>query len=368
MSPQQAEQAEQALHEDGTAITIGTKADVFRSLNSNLPLNDYHLPDFIYRADLIPAELFSSMYTHSDRKDMLSAATVRLTFDHGYPAINETSPFWEQLPLESPDAFNAFMVFLELPDKSNHENPIRLLPHIAAITGLDISRITEYAHVYYWHWRSRAYDLFIVASHRKQREQRIISIEGHHFTMAEKLLGSIIQLAEGKLKKALAHVDDEDYEDDTKLRDLIAIADTLVKVQRISVGLPSNGTSSLTLNEGTRHSNASDTFKDIAKTSSGEEATTRRSDEMDSLLASPEDLAMVQNMMTRMANPRAQQKAIDYMSSNVGPREGRSAATTTPKDDSSPEDASRSVATRSSTHHTYTHTQHIQDSGVEDLG
>jgi len=282
---------------------IRNKGDVFSSLSSHIPLNQFHLPDHIYRADLIPEDILQQSY--EDRRLLLDSASIPLTFTHGYPALNETTPFWEQLPSEPHDAFDAYMLFLELPQKSNHDNPIRLLPMISELTKTPIDVITQWCHIYYWHWRSRAYDLFLVACHRKQREQRIMSIEGQHFKMAESLLEKANKLATLKLDQELqAFEEDQDSMTETKVKDLISTIKDLVAVQRISVGLPSGGPSSIALKLDTqRNQTAEETFKHIATEGAGEQKQQTRSQEMDVLLQNPDDLSSIQELLVRTLRP-----------------------------------------------------------------
>lgn len=280
-----------------------TKGEVFRILNTNIPLNQYHLPDHIYRADLVDANTLDLL--PDQRAMVLDAAAMPITFDHGYPAILEHKPLWQILPCETEEAFAAFTTYLELPTDTNHENPIRLLPLIAEATRTAIEKITEWCHIYYWHWRGRAYDLFLLAAHRKQREQRIMSIEGKHFTEAESLLTKVVKLAHKKLDQDIrALEEDADAQIDSKLKELVAAAKDLVGIQRISVGLPAMGPSTINLQmDGARHTTVSETFKHIAKEGSGEEAPRQRSAEMDTLLNNPDDLTKVQEMLIRLQRP-----------------------------------------------------------------
>jgi len=283
-------------------VTAQSKGDVFRVISQNIPLNNYRLPDYVYRADLVPEDILT--LKQRDRSTILDGAALPVTFEHGYPAVGN-NPFWERLPAEPEDAYSAYMTFLELPEKSNSENPVRILTIIATLTGKALETISDWCHMYYWHFRSRAYDLFLIACHRKQREQRIMSIEGKHFTMAEQLLAQVSRLAELKLSNELKTLSqDPDAETETKTKDLIDMATKLVSVQRISVGLPSGGPEKLSVQmDGPRHTTVDETFKHIAKEGAGEEAPAQRSPEMDGLLRNPDDLSRIQELMIKLNNP-----------------------------------------------------------------
>lgn len=283
-----------------------TKGQLFRLLNQQIPLNEYQIPEYIYRADLIPENLGEMSPTL--RNKFLEGAALPITFDHGYPALEETTPFWEKLPAESEDAFNAFMVYLEMPEKSQHENPVRLLPMIAEVTKVALGKVTEWCHMFYWHYRSRAYDLFLIVCHRKQREQRLMSIEGKHFQMAEKYLDKVGTILGYKLDSAISELGAAASEgggelDELRIKDLTDIVEKLVKIQRISVGLPANGTTQIQ-SEGMRFATTNDQLKNIAKENSGTQTTSMRPPEMDKLLANPDDLAMMQDLIVRTQEAR----------------------------------------------------------------
>lgn len=296
----------QANESKDLELSGSSRSDLFYNLSQNIPLTDYHLPEYIYRADLIPQNFSNKeAYSYNDRQNILESAAVPITFRHGYPAVNDTSPFWERLPAETDDAYDVYLKYLELPEISKSENPIRLLPLIADLTNIDISRITEWCNVYYWHWRARAYDLFLVAMHRKQREQRIMTIEGRHYSMAERLLDKAASLANLKFDKELLAIQNSDGDEgdmsETKLKDLIDMMDKLVKVQRVSLGL-STGAANTTINNGPRYATVDDQFKDVAKEGATEQTSAKRSEEHDHLLDNPDDLASMQELLIRITH------------------------------------------------------------------
>lgn len=284
-----------------------SKGDIFRKLNQAIALSDHHIPTHLYRADLIPLDIFQS--PPQERQAILNAATLEVTFTHGYPAFGEVTPIWERLPCETEDAFNAFVVYLELPEKTEGDN-IRFLPLISHTTKIPVSKLADYCHIFYWHWRSRAYDLFIAASLRKQREMRIMSIEGKHFKMAEEALSKVMSLATMKLdyELALAKPDKDgevDMEGTARLKEIIDMADKLVAIQRVSVGLPAKGPATVDVNVNLpRNAPVQEVFKQIAKESVDDTDTLHRSEDVDALLQNPDDLASIQEMMIRLSNPQ----------------------------------------------------------------
>jgi hypothetical protein len=277
-----------------------TRGDIFKRLNQSIQLNEFGTPDFIYRADLIPADLFQ--YSHAERIDILNAATVPILFDYGYPATQDAKPLWEQLPGEPQAAYDAFVLALDLPEISKSEHPVRMLPLIAPMLKLELSQVAEYSHVYYWSYRFRAYDLYLAACHRKQREQRIMSIEGKHFTQAERYLAKIDRVLEAKLDHTLNAIQDPDSGemDELKLKDLVDMVEKLTRIQRISVGLPANGNdTSPSRDVGGRMQTVEDSVKEIAAYSQPAKKQDTRSVDMDRLLSSPEDLAAMQDLLIK---------------------------------------------------------------------
>lgn len=297
------------------ATMVLSKGDVFKRLNESLPLNEYHLPTHIYAADQVPANIFE--YDPRERHDILEAASLEIEFTHGYPAINDITPFWERLPGESDDAYQAFLVFLELPEKSETNNPVRFLPIIAELAKTSLSTISDWWNVFYWHWRARAYDMFLIACHKKQREMRILSIEGKHFKMADEALQKIQRLAslhiDHELKIATEALNAPEFDPEAlaasqvKIKDLIDSMGKLVGIQRISVGLPSSGPSQIDVKyDGPRNADERDTLREVAKNSHREQATSRRTEDMDRLLENPDDLNQIQEMMIRLRTPTKQ--------------------------------------------------------------
>lgn len=278
-----------------------TKGEVFRQLQQRQILNDFGVPEFIYRADLIPVDLLQ--LDLAERKDILDAAIVPISFEYGYPSTIDAIPLWERLPGEAQNAYDAFCLALDLPEVSKTEHPVRLLPIIAPLLKVSLDQVAEYCHVYYWHIRFRAYDLFLAACHRKQREQRIMSIEGKHFRFAEKYLNKLDTVVEAKLNSAIDAISNEDENGELaelKLKDLIDMVEKLTRIQRISVGLPANGNdTSPSRDVGGRFQDVSDSYKEIAAHASPAKKSDTRSADMDALLQSPEELAAVQDLLIK---------------------------------------------------------------------
>lgn len=276
------------------------KGDIFKALSRKLQVNEYGLPSFMFRSDLIPADIFS--LTREERHMRLEAATVPITWDYGYPAIDDTTPMWERLDWEPAHLFDAFLRYLELPKASEGDNPVRMLPLLSQALGIPVKELADASNTYYWAIRFRAYDLYLIACHQKQREQRIMTIEGKHFTMAENYLKKIDTILGKRLDRDLQELQDQDssVHDDLKLKDLVDIIQKLTTIQRIAVGIPANGVDqSETFQVGRRNQTTEDAFKEIASHGSPAKKSDSRSASMDQLLSNPDDLAAAQDLIIR---------------------------------------------------------------------
>lgn len=280
-----------------------TKGEVFKQLNGTLTTNDFGVPDYLYRADLIPSDLFE-LPRHL-RNEILESAIIPITWDHGYPSTPDHTPIWEQLPAEPREAYDAFIQYLELPQSSESNNPIRMLPLMAQALGVTIQELSDYSHLYYWKVRFRAYDLFLIACHQKQREQRAMTIEGRHYTMADKYLRQVDTLLNKKLEHTIHQLQDPDERDeayaDLKLKDLVDAVAKLTQIQRVAIGLPANGNDHNNPNFGIggRFQSQEDAVKEIAAHSTPSKKADTRSSQMNHLLSNPDDLMAAQELIIR---------------------------------------------------------------------
>jgi hypothetical protein len=204
---------------------VMSRVELVAALTGTIPLNDFNLPKYIYRPDLLDPGFISSSAKGrlSDAVDILTVAMVSLEYHHGFPTIGNTgTPFWGALECETKEAHQAFLLYLEQPGA-------RTFHHMVGYAG-DV--LTEWFHLHYWAFRARAYDMFQSAHHARMREQRILSVEGKHFAAADKLFGQIT--------KALESISEEDFAkiDADKL---VSMMEKVTKMHRVSVGLPANG-------------------------------------------------------------------------------------------------------------------------------
>lgn len=226
MIDEQARESNQGLTEYARSQRIilpegATKAVAMREINKSIPCNEYGLPTFFYRSDLMPYELGTLTQAEVDN------CVVRLSYDDGYPTFNDGHLFWQQLPAES---FADFLLFQRYLDQAM-ELGLRQIQLLAMDNQVSLEKVNALSHEYCWAPRAKAYDLFKVAADRKKRELRSRNLEDHHYNIAEDLLST--------LKAKLA--DTGDIFKDLSGKELLECLRLLINIQRVSNGLPQNG-------------------------------------------------------------------------------------------------------------------------------
>lgn len=228
---------------------LDTKWKLFEQLSRTLPLNPYGLPEFVYRPDLIDSDMLirslselrdtgvmasaattmippvvrgSAGTQFSDLMDHLSAARLELSYHEGYPATPEGKPFWDQQVFETREAFDAFLFYLEL-------GGTRKLTDLMAY---ELSDVKSWYHLYYWDFRVKAFDLYRIAHHQRQKMKRMLDTEDSHYRRAEKLFAQVSNVMDSnEFAEKLSTLDPEK---------LVKILDTTIKIQRLSAGLQSS--------------------------------------------------------------------------------------------------------------------------------
>ena len=223
--------------------TLSYKAQEMKALSEYIPLNEYGLPEYIYRGDMIPN---LTEMSQAERTAHLDAAIIALDYSQGFPTLLNGEPFWGQLPYEPTLAYKAFIAYLDLPrspnqrlgtnDGSEHplgvgnanKVPVRQLHLLKNVLATTTATLMSYCYTFYWPQRVRAYDLFTVALHSKRKEQRLNELEDDHYTMASKFMG----YAETVLESILTDPDSEGLSP----KEAIDLLMKMVQVQRMSVG------------------------------------------------------------------------------------------------------------------------------------
>lgn len=205
-----------------------TRGEIIRHLSHQIPRNDYGLPLFYIRSDMVDWTQIEA-YGHVDQSS-LDSSVEALSYDDGYPTLKSGSPFWTQMAHEPHQAYVLFQRFLELAE----DEGIRLLDTLSTQEATPLENLRELALEYYWSARSKAYDLFIVAAEAKKREARTRKMENNHYDVAG-----------GVLDKIIGRINDEpELISKMDAKDLLDTFEMMVKVQRLSLGLTGQAASS----------------------------------------------------------------------------------------------------------------------------
>ncbi len=194
----------------------------------------------------VPLEIelqFEANAPEGDVANYLRGAYTPLVFDHGYPAMPNGMPFWHKMEFEAGFAFAAFQMYLE----AGADGPRQLfqlcqndeLLQVATQQMCRRERITptelglvlqEYFILHYWYARSKAFDLYREAALRHQRLRKADVMEEKHFSIA----GAI-------LSKLETYFGSEEFMKEMTPKTALDALTKLVAIQRVSVGLPTNG-------------------------------------------------------------------------------------------------------------------------------
>lgn len=209
---------------------VGTKAQVMEQLNGILPLNQYDLPDYIYRADLVDHQMMLSSLgelqanPHKEVatkvQDMLGAAKVFLDYSEGYPRL-EQRPLWDKLPYEAETEYLAFKQYLSLEGVRQQGDLI----------SFHLKDVSSWFHTYLWGIRVKAWDMYILVDHQRKRLRRALGMEDTHYKMA----GEIITTVQNNIAAA-----GDDFWKVLKPLAAVTIIEKMIRIQRLSVGLSGN--------------------------------------------------------------------------------------------------------------------------------
>jgi hypothetical protein len=119
---------------------------------------------------------------------------------------------------------------------------------------LDIETVLEVSRTYYWSIRAKAHDIFVVAADQKRRELRIRKTENNHYASAGALLDQI-----------LPKFNDPEWIEELSAKEAIEALETLMKIQRLSLGL--TGQNSSSLQQGPRGASTELIMRQISKES-----------------------------------------------------------------------------------------------------
>ncbi len=260
---------------------VQSREELFQGLNATIPLNEFNLPKYTYRVDLVDYRLLLLRWRQTDvdgLQDHLTNAIVHLDYSQGFPTFMSGLPFWSKADYESKEAYDAFLQYLEQPGARTFD----AIPNIAA------ELLRGYYHLYMWAHRARAYDMFQAAHHQRLRLSRIMKTEDSHYLQAEKMVSKIAQALNGKTAEDLAAVDADK---------LVSMFEKLTRVQRIAIGLPANG--GIDDSKAPANTSVEVTMRTIAK-KSGQDAIHDDTDDMEMMLADVDVLTLAQEFVVKV--------------------------------------------------------------------
>lgn len=214
-------------------LKIESRRQLMSELNSILPLNEFNLPRYFYRADLLDFHRLADLRrddSETQLQETLESATVMLDYHHGYPTLDGGMPFWTQLGYESTEAYGAFALYVEQAGART----------FVGMTAYDPALLAEWFHTYCWMYRAKAYDMFRITHHSRMRMHRIMDTEDNHYLESQKIYARLIKAFGGKTQEELAAMEPND---------LINALEKVVKIQRVSAGLPASGAPESARNE-----------------------------------------------------------------------------------------------------------------------
>lgn len=217
--------------------------DLMDQLNAALPLNEYNLPEYIFRPDMLDYVMITSVLEQisttttsfppaqdlaaglEDISAMLDSAMMQVSYSEGYPTIGANIPFWNKMEFEPQEAYDAFIRYVELGGARK----------LVDLEAFDINDLNEWNSLFFWSFRVTAFDLYRVVDHQRRRVQRMLLVEDDHYTRSSKIMK--------KLDMYFENLDLSGDDVDLTPEKAVAMLEKLVKIQRVSVGLPANGES-----------------------------------------------------------------------------------------------------------------------------
>lgn len=281
-----------------------SRMDIFRISAGKTPTNDFGLPIYLLRPDLIPDDLMA--YSEVDQAHIVQSAAVPILFDEGFPTFENGSSIWSRMEFEPDESFELFRKYLEQADKQGarrlEDLAFELGSTSASIAGnIDqfLRTLKEYFTYYNWATRAKAHDMFRVAAFHKLRERRILTTTDKHYLDAEKLMSRLMNFFDKK---------DEETGDYAWMKDLSAktaidMLDKLAKLQRVSIGLSAHGLSAGEQGDAPKNADVEVVLRQLASNAQDPNARGRGAEgqaDLQTLLSNPDLAGMAQELIIRV--------------------------------------------------------------------
>ena len=275
---------------------IESRADLIKALTQRLPLNEYNLPRFIYRSDLLDWRLFYNDPTVSnnsaestasrlhDMEEALQAATIRLSYDQGFPALPNGVALWARLSYEPEEHYAAFTEYCTMAGARN----------LAKLLQAPLDTILHWYNEDYWAIRVKCYDMMSVIHAAKVREQRILACVDNHYLRAERVLKKLDDISSEVAWESLAN-DPEKF---------VNVMDKVIKLQRQVLGIMANNGSGSSqqaqLSSQTHTESVEFAMKKLVNPSELKLRKDNEGFDIRKLLQDPDSLASAQDLVIRM--------------------------------------------------------------------
>lgn len=301
---------------------------MMNELNNGTQLNEMGLPKAVYRADILPPNLFS--LPQQEQHELIQLASQPLSYAEGFPTLNGQL-FWERFPWESETDFYHFQEYLKLHDVYGYRSLALLAGEIypqhtypSSFDSLRTQLIPSVrkAFVYYsWGYRTKAYDMISAVAYERLRERRAMETENYHYLQFNSMFKRLQQhwkVFEENTEEA------EAAWSELGIMDTIRAMKEVVGVQRVAAGLPASAPIS---SSGGGKSSGGDGHLGVGDASgltieqrllllakkqqsltdmSGQSTSTSK---MDDLMKDPAMMALAQELITRSALPNANPNA-----------------------------------------------------------
>lgn len=275
-----------------------TRAEATGFLNQRQRTNEFGLPIMFVRSDMLPSDL--STLSEED----VEAACEGLFYTEGYPVLKDGTPFWQRLPHETAEAYGFFQAYLAQAE----ELGIRQVDKLAEACAVARTTIAQYYQEYVWSTRAAAFDMFEVAAEQRRRHFRVRKMEDKHYTKAAELFDALQE-----------RFSDPEWIDELSAKEAIEIAETLVKIQRMSVGLVGQHASSTDKNALGAGANSEAILRNLARNAG---ATQAQSDDFAArLMALTQDDGngmLIQAAILQMSRPSSHNQGGSEGSAGMG--------------------------------------------------
>ena len=236
-------------------LMVATAVD---GLQKYIPLNDIGLPQGFYRPDLLPfhdyvppgkslgtpvdivegqqllartddAPKETTARTAGFPTDELEEAFTWLSYDEGYPTQQNGKPFWDKLPYEPMECHDLFKRYLSL--GSSADSPPRAIASLGdANDSVFTERTRHQSILYYWKYRTQAFDIYSVAERQRAQDLRAIELNDQSYFQAQHWME--------RLKEYIG--DEEEFWGMMTPKVALDFLKQLHVMQRLAVGMPAS--------------------------------------------------------------------------------------------------------------------------------